>query len=502
MLLCLLSFSCCGYATTMTDARWGVNNNNVLRLVAYLDNPADYKVELDGKSLKLLVNADAAGNVRGSYAVRSNLADKMIVKQDGAKAVVQLELLEKLNNNNLKSFVIKQDLKAKTPYRVVLDVSPNATAVVAKASNAPVAQTSAPKANQPVVSNQPIKKPANTGSTWQPSTNTSTSNGSWTDRFRKDRDGQTSNTMTPSERVKQSIANAKKQQIGENVGNQASPAQAGVVVAATIKPQATNQVGTDVTQQKGALKKMLTAKQNARREAAAAEAARKKDRKNKNKNVSTVTQGVTTKVEDGITYIKGTGIYRTTGGIKDKVITIDAGHGGSDPGAIGASGVKEKNITLPIAKNLCELLQKAGAKVHMTRTTDVDVHSAYASDRAELQARVNVAEKYSSDIFISIHINSSVNKSVGGIASYYNPKTAHDARLARAIQNKLSGGFQLENLGIREANFYVNKRSSMPATLLELCFVSNPKEEKLINTGWFQTKAAQMIFEGVKAYFN
>ena len=96
ILICLLSLSSCGYAATMTDAKWGVNSNNVLRLVAYLDNPADYKVELDDKILKLFVNAEPAGNARGTYAVRSCLADKMIVKQDGAKSVIQIELLQKL----------------------------------------------------------------------------------------------------------------------------------------------------------------------------------------------------------------------------------------------------------------------------------------------------------------------------------------------------------------------------------------------------------------------
>ena len=138
----------------------------------------------------------------------------------------------------------------------------------------------------------------------------------------------------------------------------------------------------------------------------------------------------------------------------------------------------------------------------MTRTSDKDVHSPYAKDADELQARVNVAEKHNSDLFISLHINSSVNKKIGGFSSYYYPKTQHDLRIAKAIQDQLTANFGVDDLGVREANFYVIKRSSMPATLLELCFISNPKEEKLMNSKWFQNKTAKLIAEGIEKYFK
>lgn len=194
--------------------------------------------------------------------------------------------------------------------------------------------------------------------------------------------------------------------------------------------------------------------------------------------------------------------FATSGGLKGKIITIDAGHGGSDPGAVGAGGTKEKDITLSVAKKVEELLKKRGAKVYMTRTEDKDVHSPYAADAAELQARVDVAEKRDSDLFISIHINSSSNKKVGGFSSYYYPKTQHDLRIAKAIQDQLTSNFGVDDLGVREANFYVIKRCSMPATLLELCFISNPKEEKLMNSKWFQNKTAKLIAEGIEEYFE
>lgn len=205
--------------------------------------------------------------------------------------------------------------------------------------------------------------------------------------------------------------------------------------------------------------------------------------------------------DKGAAEIKGSGKFRTSGGLKDKIITLDAGHGGSDPGAIGAKGTKEKTITLAITLKVQELLKKKGAKVYMTRTKDVDVYGPNASDKDELQARVNVAEKYNSDLFLSLHINSSVNKNVGGFSTYYYPKTAHDLRIAQAVQKQLTDNFGVDDMGVRQANFYVVKRCSMPAALLEMCFISNPKEETLMQSQWFQKKTAAMIVAGIEKYF-
>lgn len=206
--------------------------------------------------------------------------------------------------------------------------------------------------------------------------------------------------------------------------------------------------------------------------------------------------------KEGTKVSKAKSGYKTSGGIKGKKITLDAGHGGSDPGAIGASGTREKDVTLKITKKVEELLKKKGAKVSMTRTDDKDVYGPNASDVQELQARVDVAEDNDADAFISIHINSSTNKNVGGFSSYYYPKTSNDARLAQAVQDRLVKNFGLDDLGIRKANFYVNKRCSMPSTLLELAFISNPKEEKLMKSNWYINKLAKSIAEGIEDYFE
>lgn len=194
--------------------------------------------------------------------------------------------------------------------------------------------------------------------------------------------------------------------------------------------------------------------------------------------------------------------FRTGGGLAGKRITLDPGHGGSDPGAIGPNGHKEKDSALLIAAYLRDCLTAEGAVVTLTRTTDKDVHSRYASARNELQARVDVSTRSRADAFVSIHHNANNNRSVGGIATYYFPKTGNDYRLGTAIQKKMVPASQMENFGVRQANFYVLKRSYMPAVLCEIGFLSNPREEEMIASPDFQKAVAKAISEGLKEYFG
>lgn len=194
--------------------------------------------------------------------------------------------------------------------------------------------------------------------------------------------------------------------------------------------------------------------------------------------------------------------FSFTPGLKNKVIALDPGHGGTDPGAIG-SNTQEKAITLAVAQKTKLLLEKAGARVLMTRQVDKDVFGPNASAVDELSARSNVGNNNKADVFISIHINSFTDPSVGGIASYYYPKTGYDTLLADSLQDNLvtaiSGGFS--DRGIHQANFYVLKNTVMPASLVELGFISNPQEEKLMNTPQFQQEAAQGLVNGLERFF-
>lgn len=194
--------------------------------------------------------------------------------------------------------------------------------------------------------------------------------------------------------------------------------------------------------------------------------------------------------------------FRTTPGIKGKIIAIDPGHGGSDTGAIGGQGTYEKNITLPISMKLKEKLEAQGAKVVMTRTTDKDVYGPNADAVSELQARVDVGEQGRADIFVCVHIDSFVNKEVGGITSYYMEGSSYSQALATYIQRRMTKAVDFGDRGARTADFYVLNKSSMPATLLEIGFISNPEQEKALNDPEVQGKIAQSILDGIADYFN
>jgi len=193
--------------------------------------------------------------------------------------------------------------------------------------------------------------------------------------------------------------------------------------------------------------------------------------------------------------------YNFTAGLRNKVIAIDPGHGGSDPGAIGPNKLQEKTVTLAVAQRVQALLEKAGARVLMTRRTDVDVFGPNASAVDELNARTVGANSNKADVYVSIHINAFTNPSVGGTATYYYQKSNYDALLANCIQSNLVATAGLQDRGTYAAGFYVIKRTQMPAVLTELGFISNPDEEKLLSTPQFQQKMAQGIVQGLDSFF-
>lgn len=194
--------------------------------------------------------------------------------------------------------------------------------------------------------------------------------------------------------------------------------------------------------------------------------------------------------------------FNFTAGLEGKLILIDPGHGGSDPGAIGSSGVREKQVALDVSLKVEELLKQAGAKVIMTRRDDRDVFGAGATDSEELAARVNVGKRNPADVFVSIHANSFTRPSAHGTATYYYKKTQYDTKLAEALQNGMVAYGGRYNRGTSEANFYVVKRSTMPAALVELAFISNPTEERLLNSIAFQQKLAEGICKGLSDFFK
>ncbi len=194
-----------------------------------------------------------------------------------------------------------------------------------------------------------------------------------------------------------------------------------------------------------------------------------------------------------------------TPGLKGKLIALDAGHGGSDTGAIGPTGVTEKGVTLRVAKALQKLLQAEGATVLMTRTTDTEVSpkKANASDVEELQARCDVGNEGNADIFISMHMDSFTNSTPSGTTGYYYTKGSKASqRLAQYVSEGVVTALGTGNRGTKSCNFYVVKHTDMPATLVEMAFISNDKEEKLMNSEAGINRAAEGILNGLRRFFS
>lgn len=449
-LACSLLVCAAAQAAQITDVKWGVNKEEVLRFVVDLTDNAGYAVDIEGSVLNLTVNASKGSQVAAQGIVKSALATSYQVVDKEHYTIVRVPLRQSLSESHYKSFTLKQDVQTNRPFRVVLDIMPAQRSVKApmqSTAKAPAqssvkapAQTTAPVvSNRPVVSSRPTR-PAG-----------------------------------------------------------ARPAQPSTPVKSTTSAA---QSGTSVKSSTAAVKQPTPAPTETKQTTIISKKETKQPEKDKAKaEAKSSASPKVVPVSSKQTKIVGNGKFRTSGGLSGKIITLDAGHGGSDPGAIGSDGTKEKNITLAITKAVKELLEKKGAKVYMTRTTDVDVYGPNASDADELQARVNVGEKYNSDLFVSLHINSSVNKNVGGFSTYYYPKTSNDLRIAKSIQDQLTANFGVDDLGVRQANFYVIKRISMPATLVEMCFISNEKELVLMKGKWFQNKTARLIAAGIEKYF-
>ena len=189
--------------------------------------------------------------------------------------------------------------------------------------------------------------------------------------------------------------------------------------------------------------------------------------------------------------------------LKNKRITLDPGHGGNDSGAIGPTGYYEKDATLDISLNVAEMLKRAGAKVYITRRDDRDVAPQPATDVEELQARVNVGNYSNSDIFVSVHIDSFTSASAGGTTGYYYVNGSDASRrLADYIKKGIVTNIGTFDRGTKTSNFYVVKNTAMPATLIEVAFISNPEEEAILKSDEGQKEIAQGIFSGIVKFFS
>lgn len=181
-----------------------------------------------------------------------------------------------------------------------------------------------------------------------------------------------------------------------------------------------------------------------------------------------------------------------TNSLKNKSIVIDAGHGGRDTGAIGASGTYEKHFTYKTMNELKQELKVLGANVVVTRGKNEFV---------SLASRTTLSNFKKTDAFISIHYNSFPQlPSVTGISAYY----YHDQyqNLARYVLEEVSKETGARNRGSKFADYYVIRQNFRPAILLELGFISNPEKEQLLQTNAYQKKIVTGIVNGLNHYFR
>jgi len=225
-----------------------------------------------------------------------------------------------------------------------------------------------------------------------------------------------------------------------------------------------------------------------------------------------------------------------------KVVVIDPGHGGHDPGAVGPTGLREKDVVLDIALKLREILSKDPTlDVHLTRDHDIFI---------PLEERTAIARKKEADLFISIHANASPNRAARGVETYLlnwtndeeairvaarenyismkrmkekmtaykndverilndlsrDYKRDESLKLAHLVQNSIisdiGGERRMINLGVKQALFYVLVGASMPSILAEVSFISNPEEEKLLAKDGYREAIARSIASGIKRYFS
>lgn len=177
-----------------------------------------------------------------------------------------------------------------------------------------------------------------------------------------------------------------------------------------------------------------------------------------------------------------------------KVIVLDPGHGGKDPGALGPSGTKEKTVVLEIAHEVRKLLEKSGAKVVMTRSKDEFI---------PLEKRVEIANELEADIFVSLHANGHQTNTPDGTETFVRENGGQQSQfLAQFVQQELVGEIDTYNRKVKEDGLYVLEHSTVPAILNEVAFITNPEQEKLLTDEEFRFEAAVGLYEGISKYFK
>lgn len=187
----------------------------------------------------------------------------------------------------------------------------------------------------------------------------------------------------------------------------------------------------------------------------------------------------------------------------DRVVVVDPGHGGPDPGVV-RDGVKEKEITLRVALRLATFLEQAGSRVILTRKEDRDLaESPFGGSRKrqDLKKRAAIANENDADVLVSIHVNSFTSSRESGAQTFYHPGSPGGRELAVAIQNECKALLANTRRVPKAQDYFMGRVAKMPSVVVEIGFLTNPREFRLLQEPDYQSRVAFAIYAGLVRYF-
>lgn len=194
--------------------------------------------------------------------------------------------------------------------------------------------------------------------------------------------------------------------------------------------------------------------------------------------------------------------------VSNKVVVLDAGHGGEDGGATSTNGNNEANINLKIALKVQNLLEQSGCTVILTRSDenaiyDLDAKTLKEKKVSDIKNRVKIGNSSSANIFVSIHLNKIPESQYYGWQTFYKEGNEESKKLATCLQNNLNESISRENkrVPLKIDNIYIMKNVEVPTSIVECGFLSNKEEEKLLLQDEYQNKLAWGIYTGIINYF-
>lgn len=189
-----------------------------------------------------------------------------------------------------------------------------------------------------------------------------------------------------------------------------------------------------------------------------------------------------------------------------KVIVIDPGHGGFDPGKVGVNEVLEKDINLKISLLLKDVLESEGYEVLMTRTEDCGLYSSTDSNkkRVDMQKRVEIINSSNAVLAVSIHQNSFEQESSKGAQVFYHQESEKGKILGETLQETIKSVIADGNHRVAKSNdsYYMLRKTQCPLVIVECGFLSNQAEAKLLTEDEYQKKMAGAIRDGIKKYLE